>query len=82
MKQMVEPKGEGSDVTFDIDYELPGGFIGRVVDHAVAQGQAEREVERSLLNLRLLLERTDEAAQVARRDDAGRDVTEEAGHDG
>ena len=56
MTQSVRPDGDGSEVRFDIDYELPGGLVGRMIDRAGAEQQAGREAERSLRNLRDLLE--------------------------
>ena len=56
MTQTVRPDGDGSEVRFDIDYDLPGGLVGQMIDRAGAEQQAGREAERSLRNLRGLLE--------------------------
>ncbi|MBA2627494.1 MAG: SRPBCC family protein [Gemmatimonadales bacterium] len=55
MKQTVAPRDGGSRVQLEIDYELPGGFVGDVLEHIV-EGQNEREAERSLQNLKELLD--------------------------
>lgn len=56
MKQTVVPHGTGSRVQLEIDYELPGGFVGELLDRATLATQNEREVERSLQNLKELLD--------------------------
>lgn len=55
MTQRVEPAGDGSRVQLELDYELPGGVIGAVVDRVYLERQNEEEAERSLENLRALL---------------------------
>ena len=57
MRQTVIPVDRGSRVELQIDYELPGGFIGELIDRAYVEGHNEREAERSLENLKRLLER-------------------------
>ena len=61
MKQTVSAAGGGSRVALEIDYELPGGLIGQLIDRAYVEGHNEREAEQSLQNLKELLEgrRTD-----------------------
>lgn len=56
MTQTVKPHNGGSRVELDIDYDLPGGFLGALVDKAVVEAQNEREAERSLQNLKELLD--------------------------
>jgi uncharacterized protein YndB with AHSA1/START domain len=68
MRQLVVPMDAGSEVTFEIDYVLPGGFLGRLVDRTVAAGRAELEAERSLQNLRRLLEGGSDEAEAMDRD--------------
>jgi uncharacterized membrane protein len=55
MAQTVESAGDGSTVTFEIDYEVPGGVLGDVVS-SLAERRNEREVEHSLHNLKELAE--------------------------
>lgn len=55
MKQTVLSREAGSRVQLAIDYELPGGLVGDMLEHIV-EGQNEREAERSLQNLKELLD--------------------------
>ncbi len=55
MTQRVRPEDGGSAVSLEVDYHLPGGLIGSVVDHAV-EAQNERAAEESLENLKQLLD--------------------------
>jgi len=48
--------GEGTRFSYLNEYELPGGFAGKLAARAVA-GAAGRETERSLKRLKALLER-------------------------
>ena len=56
LRQEVSPSGEGSRVEFDVDYDLPGGFLGEALDRVYVERRNEREVEHSLQNLKDLLE--------------------------
>jgi carbon monoxide dehydrogenase subunit G len=56
MRQTVDPVADGSRVSLEVDYDLPGGVIGEALDRAVVQSQNESEAERSLGRLRQLLE--------------------------
>ncbi len=56
MKQTVVPTGSGSRVELELDYEVPGGFLGALVDRAYLERRNEREAEHSLHNLKDLLE--------------------------
>jgi uncharacterized protein YndB with AHSA1/START domain len=56
MAQQVRGEGRRSRVELDLDYELPGGFAGELVDRAYAERRNEREAEHSLHNLKDLLE--------------------------
>ncbi len=55
MRQTVVPAGRGSRVRFEIDYVLPGGWLGELLDRAVVERQNEQEADRSLRNLKELL---------------------------
>lgn len=55
LKQTVLSREAGSRVQLAIDYELPGGLVGDMLEHIV-EGQNEREAERSLQNLKELLD--------------------------
>jgi uncharacterized protein YndB with AHSA1/START domain len=56
MAQSIRPTDGGSTVEFHIDYHLPGGLLGGVVDLLLARRRSEGEAERSLGNLKQLLE--------------------------
>jgi len=56
MRQSVAPSGGGSRVVLDLDYDLPGGFLGEALDRAFVERRNEREVEHSLQNLKDLCE--------------------------
>jgi uncharacterized protein YndB with AHSA1/START domain len=57
MRQTVAPGGAGgSRVELELDYELPGGWLGELVDRAVVEAQNEREADASLDRLKRLLE--------------------------
>ncbi|MBW3650790.1 MAG: SRPBCC family protein [Actinobacteria bacterium] len=56
LRQQVAPSAEGSRVEFDVDYDLPGSFLGAALDRIYVERRNEREVEHSLQNLKDLLE--------------------------
>ncbi len=49
--------GEGSEATFDMDYELPGGIAGRVLSRA-ADPIVRGNIQQSVRNLRSQVERS------------------------
>ena len=55
MRQAVRAHEGGSTVTFDVEYELPGGFLGDLAE-LVAGRRNERELEHSMQNLKDLAE--------------------------
>lgn len=56
MRQAVIQTPKGSRVEFDIDYRLPGGFLAQAMDRLLVERQNEQESERSLHNLKQLVE--------------------------
>ena len=56
MVQTVEEADGASRVDVELDYELPGGFVGELFDSAYAERRNERELEHSLHNLKELVE--------------------------
>lgn len=56
MRQTVMPVDLGSRVALELDYQLPGGWLGEQLDRRVVEQQNEREAERSLAQLKELLE--------------------------
>jgi uncharacterized membrane protein len=55
MAQTVEASGDGSRVSFELDYELPGGAVGGLAAPLIER-RSEREVEHSLHNLKDMAE--------------------------
>lgn len=51
-----EPAGGGSDCTFELDYELPGGFIGDLAFKLFAERSVERDVRHSNENFKAIVE--------------------------
>lgn len=60
-----EPDGDGTRMTVDVDYELPGGFLGGVVDKLFAERAMERDIRHSSENFKALVEQ--EAAALTPR---------------
>lgn len=56
MTQTITPRDAGSSVQLEADYDLPGGFLGDLLDLAVVEAHNEREAERWLQNLKELLD--------------------------
>lgn len=56
MRQTVTANDGGSRVALELDYEFPGGWLGQQLDRLVVERQNEREAERSLAQLKQLLE--------------------------
>lgn len=57
MEQRVLDDQEGaSRVELEVDYDLPGGFLGDIVNALYAERRNEREAEHSLHNLKDLVE--------------------------
>lgn len=56
MRQRVHPAEAGSRVELEVQYDLPGGVLGDVVDKLYVERRNEREAEHSLHNLKELIE--------------------------
>lgn len=52
----IAPAGDGSDCTFELDYELPGGFIGDLAFKLFAERSVERDVRHSNENFKAIVE--------------------------
>jgi uncharacterized membrane protein len=50
------PEGEGTRVTMRFEYEMPGGGIGKVVDRLLVERMNTQNLEKSLKNLKALVE--------------------------
>ncbi|MDO8392042.1 MAG: SRPBCC family protein [Actinomycetota bacterium] len=55
--QHVAAQGDGSLVTFEIDYDPPLGILGDIADKAVFESRHERDAEQILVALKTLCER-------------------------
>lgn len=51
-----EPAGGGTDVSIEIDYELPGGFVGGLADKLFVERSIERDVKHSVENFKAICE--------------------------
>ena len=58
LRQTIIPIGDGSRVEMEVDYDLPGGLLGDIADHVFVERHNEGEAERSLENLKRLVEST------------------------
>ncbi len=58
MRQRVSPRGSGSRVDLEVDYELPAGALGAVLDRMYVERRNEREAEHTLQNLKDVVEAT------------------------
>ncbi len=56
MTQRVLGSDGGSRVELEIDYELPGGFVGEALNRLYVERRNEREAESTLQNLKEFLE--------------------------
>jgi uncharacterized membrane protein len=52
----VEPVSGGTDVTVELDYQLPGGLIGDVADKLFMERAIERQIRHSNENFKALAE--------------------------
>jgi uncharacterized membrane protein len=51
-----EPASTGTDVTIEVDYELPGGFVGGMADKLFVERAIERDVKHSVENFKAICE--------------------------
>ena len=51
-----ESAGGGTDITFDVEYELPGGFVGSMANKLFVERAIERDVRHSVENFRAICE--------------------------
>jgi carbon monoxide dehydrogenase subunit G len=57
VRYLLEPRGEDTTAfEYENEFELPGGALGRLAGRAVGDRVARREAERSLQNLKRLVE--------------------------
>jgi uncharacterized membrane protein len=55
-KNRFEPAGGGTDITIEVDYELPGGFVGGIADKLFVERAIERDVKHSVENFKAICE--------------------------
>jgi uncharacterized membrane protein len=55
------PAGGGTDVTVELDYELPGGFLGQFANRLFVERAVQRDIQHSLENFKALCEEPDAA---------------------
>ncbi len=53
----VEPTDKGTKVYFMMNYELPHGILGKVIDKLKVSKEMEKEYEKALENLKEILEK-------------------------
>ena len=56
MTYFLKPTGEGTRLTYVVEYEVPWGIIGRLL-FGLLRGMGERDVEKGLENLKNVLEK-------------------------
>src|SRR5713226_2403224 len=56
MAYTLEPRGNSTRVKFDVDYEMSGGVLGKAVDKLLVERMNEKNAERMLENLKMLVE--------------------------
>jgi uncharacterized membrane protein len=59
----VSPQGEQSTLTVDVQYELPGGPLGKAFDAILLERTNEKTIEKQLDNLRQTLQGSTSAGQ-------------------
>ena len=52
----LEPAGTGTDVIFELEYELPGGFVGQFADKLFMERSIERQIRHSNENFKAICE--------------------------
>jgi hypothetical protein len=60
-----EPRDEGTEITTEFDYSLPGSVFGKAADRLLFEKRSRRDFEDSLENLKLLAETTVSAPTAA-----------------
>lgn len=55
-KDRFEPSGGGTDITIEVEYELPGGFVGSMANKLFVERAIERDVKHSVENFKAICE--------------------------
>lgn len=53
----LTPKGDGTHFEYENEFKVPGGFLGRAASRVAVGGVPEREAQRTLQQLKAVLER-------------------------
>jgi len=53
----LKPVEEGTKLTYAMDYEMPGGILGKGLDKLFGEKHAEKGIEKSLSSLKSILEK-------------------------
>ena len=56
MAYTLEPHANSTKVKFDVDYEMSGGVLGKAVDKLLVERMNEKNAERMLENLKMMME--------------------------
>lgn len=56
MTQRITPDGDGSTVTFEVDYDPPFGILGDLADKLILERRSEEDAEKILAALKVLCE--------------------------
>ena len=54
---ILKPVEDGTKITYAMEYEMPGGIIGKTLGKLVGDKHAEKGVEKSVNNLKSILEK-------------------------
>ena len=54
--ERLTPAGTGTDLEFEIEYELPAGFLGHIADKLFVEKAVERDLHHSMENFKALVE--------------------------
>jgi uncharacterized protein YndB with AHSA1/START domain len=55
-KNRFESAGAGTELSIEVDYELPGGFAGSIADKLFVERAIERDVKHSVENFKAICE--------------------------
>lgn len=56
MATTLKARGSETDVSLDLDYELPGGALGKAMNRVLVERMQEKQAEHLLENMKLLAE--------------------------
>jgi carbon monoxide dehydrogenase subunit G len=56
MSYTLEPEGDMTKVSFDVEYQMSGGVLGKAMNRLLVERMNEKNAERMLENLKMLME--------------------------